>query len=44
MVPTPDITQTDFEVRRTSHIAHVRAALAATIIFLVCMFVIAAHL
>lgn len=43
MLPTPDIPECEYEVRRTSHIAHVRAGLAAVIIFLVCVFVIAAH-
>jgi len=43
MLPTPDIPAYEYEVRRTSHVAHVRAALAAVIIFLVCVFVIAAH-
>lgn len=44
MLPTPDIPATEYEVRRANHLAHVRAALAAVIIFLVCVFVIAARL
>ncbi len=43
MLPTPDIPAYEYDVRRASHIAQVRAALAAVIIFLVCVFLIAAH-
>jgi len=43
MLPTPDIPECEYEVRRSSDVANVRAALAALIIFLVCVFVIAAR-
>jgi len=43
MLPTPDIPACEYEVRQASHVAQVRAALAALIIFLVCVFLIAAH-
>ena len=43
MLPTPDIAHCEYEIRYTNHVAHVRAALAAVIIFVVCVFLIAAH-
>lgn len=44
MLPTPDIPSHEYELDRARHLANVRAALAAVIIFLVCVFVIAARL
>ena len=44
MLPTPDIPPHAYEVEHWRHVAHVRAAVAAVIIFLVCVFVISAHL
>jgi hypothetical protein len=43
MLPTPDFPLHEYEAARSRHVAHMRAAVAATIIFLVCLFVIAAH-
>jgi len=44
MLPTPDIPSAEYEVVRARHVAHVRAAFAAAIIFLACVFAISAHL
>jgi hypothetical protein len=44
MLPSPYIPLHEYEVRHASHVAHVRAALAAVVIFVVCVFVMAAHL
>lgn len=43
MLPTPDIPAYEYEVRRANHVAQVRAALAAVIIFLVCALLVAAR-
>ncbi len=43
MLPTPDFPPYEYEVDRTRHLAHVRAALAAVIIFLVCVLLVLAH-
>ena len=43
MLPTPDIPCWTYEVNDTRHASQTRALLAAMIIFLVCVFVIAAR-
>lgn len=43
MLPTPDIPLHEYEVDRARHVAHVRAAFAAVVIFLVCALLISAH-
>ncbi len=44
MLPTPDIPLHEYEVDHARHVAHVRAALAAVIIFAVCALLISAQL
>ncbi len=43
MLPTPDIPASEYEVRHANHVAHVRAALAAVIIFLICALLVSVH-
>jgi hypothetical protein len=43
MIPTPDIPCWTYDVNDSRHVAQMRALLAALIIFLVCVFVISAH-
>jgi len=43
MLPTPDISRWPYDVNDSRRATQMRALLAALIIFLVCVFVIAAH-
>lgn len=44
MLPTPDIPLHEYDVEHARHVAQVRAALAAVVIFLVCVLLVSAHL